>query len=389
MAIVSTLFAKGFRPFFLLAALFATSFMPLWLVGYTGRVDVGGYWVPATWHGHEMVFGFAVAVIAGFLLTAVSRWTGRPTATGKSLAGLCALWLAGRIAMLVSAHLPPVLVAAVDLAFVVALGFFIGRPILQSASKRNYKFLPIFAVLFAANLAMHLGAMGVIDPALTRLILLSALDMVVLVILIVSGRIVPMFTRNATGAGGLRTVGWLEKIVYSLVIASILLQLLLPHETLNAVVALLAGIAVAARQITWGGQYTLKKPILWVLHVGHAWIAIGFILRALAIWLPQVSSSASTHALTVGSIGMLIIGMMVRVSLGHTGRTISASKMMSASFIAVALAAFGRTFLPIIAPTYYIEWVVLSGALFALAFLAFMAEFTPILTAPRPDGKPG
>lgn len=160
-------------------------------------------------------------------------------------------------------------------------------------------------------------------------------------------------------------------------------------HTINGVVALLAGVAVAARQVTWGGQHTLKKPILWVLHVGHAWIAVGFFLRALAIWLPQVSSSASTHALTVGSIGMLIIGMLVRVSLGHTGRTITASKLMTASFVAVALAAFGRTFLPIIAPTYYIEWVVLSGVLFSLAFLAFVIEFTPVLTTPRPDGKPG
>jgi len=389
MSLMSNLLAKGFRPFFLLAALFVASFMPVWLFRYTGQLNVGGDWLPATWHGHEMIFGFALAVIAGFLLTAVNRWTGRPTATGRSLALLCALWVAGRGAIFFAEYLPGALVAAVDLAFVAALAFYVGRPIIQARSARNYKFLPIFAVLFATNLVMHLGAMGVLDTGIARLTLLTALDMVILIILIVSGRIVPMFTRNATGADGLRTVGWLEKIIYPLVIASIILQFFWPQHTLNAVVALVAGLAIGARQLTWGGQHTLKKPILWVLHVGHAWIAIGFILRALAIWLPQVSSSASSHALTVGSIGMLIIGMMTRVSLGHTGRPITASWLMSIAFVAVALAALGRTFLPIIFPAYYIEWVMLSGVLFALAFGAFLLEFTPILIAPRPDGKPG
>ena len=386
---MSNLFAKGFRPFFLLAALLGAGFVPLWILGYTGKLNLGGYWDPTTWHGHEMVFGFALAVIAGFLLTAVTDWTKLPTATGPALAGLCGLWVAGRVGMLFAAHLPGALVATVDLAFVVALAFFVGRPILAAKSQRNYKFLPIFAVLFGANLVMHLGALGILDASTTRATLLGALDMVILIILVVSGRIVPMFTRNATGAEGLRTVAGLEKLLYPLVIASIISQLIWPQHTATAVVALLAGLVVFARQITWGGQYTLKTPILWVLHVGHAWIGVGLILRALAIWLPQIASSASTHALTVGSIGMLIIGMMVRVSLGHTGRTITASKPMSAAFAAVGLAALGRTFLPIIAPTFYVEWVIFSGALFALAFAAFAIEFTPVLTAPRADGKAG
>lgn len=389
MSMMSNLLAKGFRPFFLLAAFFAASYLPVWLFRYTGQLNIGGTWLPATWHGHEMIFGFALAVIAGFLLTAVNRWTGRPTATGRSLAGLCVLWVAGRAAMLLAASLPGALVATVDLAFVVALGFFVGRPIIQARSARNYKFLPIFAVLFGTNLVMHLSAMGVVDAGIARLTLLTALDMVILIILIVTGRIVPMFTRNATGAQGLRTVGWLEKLIYPLVIASIILQFFWPQHTINALVALIAGLAIGARQLTWGGQHTLKKPILWVLHVGHAWVAIGFILRALAIWLPQVSSTASSHALTVGSIGMLIIGMMTRVSLGHTGRPITASWAMSIAFGLVALAALGRTALPIILPAYYLEWVMLSGVLFALAFGAFLVEFTPILIAPRPDGKPG
>jgi uncharacterized protein involved in response to NO len=335
-----------------------------------------------------MVFGFAMAVISGFLLTAVNRWTGRETAAGGALAGLCAIWLVGRVAMLCSANLAAAWVAAVDLAFIPALAFFIARPIFQSGNRRNLKFLIIFGLLFAANLAMHLGAMGVLS-GVARPALLVGLDLIIVITLIISGRVIPMFTRNATGAAGIRSHPRSEKLVFALVLSSMALHAILPGGQVGAVVALLAGLAIAARQFHWGCRHTLGAPILWVLHLGHAWIAVGFILRALATWLPQVAPTMSTHALTVGGLGMLIIGMMVRVALGHTARMLKASRLMTAAFAAVTLAAAGRTFLPILWPAYYINWVVLSGTLFALAFLAYAVEFAPVLLKPRADGAPG
>lgn len=385
---------KGFRPFFLLAGLFSLSFLPIWLFRYTGRLELGDYWEPATWHGHEMVFGFAVAVVSGFLLTAVTNWTKRVTAVGPALASLGTLWVAGRLALLLAHPLPPILVALVDLAYIPALAFAVGRPIILSNSRRNMKFLPILGVLFLTNLIMHLSALGLVEWS-ARAALLPAFDLIILITLIVSGRIIPLFTRNATKAEGIKSLPSVEKLAFTLVIASMVLQAIFDAPTAGAGasvaagVTILAGAAVFARSIHWGFQHTLKAPILWVLHVAHAWIALGFVLRGLALWVGPLSASMATHALTVGGIGLMIIGMMVRVSLGHTGRKIKASPMMTGAFILVILAAAGRTFLPMLAPALYIEWVMVSGTLFALAFLMYLVEFLPILFAPRPDGKPG
>ena len=390
---------KGFRPFFLLAALFAVGFLPLWIFIYTGRLQLGAYWDPSTWHGHEMVFGFAVAVVSGFLLTAVSNWTKRVTAVGPALAGLGALWLAGRLAMLLAASLPTLLVAIIDLAYIPALAFAIGRPIILSKSRRNMKFLPILVVLFLTNLAMHLEALG-ISALGARSALLPALDLIILITLIVSGRIIPLFTRNATRADGIKSLPRVEKLMFTLVLTSIILQAVFggtDHISasptlgpiLTSVAAILAGLAIFWRSMPWGFRHTLNAPILWVLHIAHAWLALGFILRGLTIWITPLSGSMATHALTIGGIGLMILGMMVRVSLGHTARPIHASRLMTSAFILVILAAFGRTFLPILAPTQYIMWVMVSGTLFAGAFLLYTIEFAPVLVSPRADGKEG
>lgn len=381
-------FAKGFRPFFVLAAVFAAGFLPLWLLTYTGHFDAGAYWTPASWHGHEMVFGFAMAVVAGFLLTAVSNWTRRPTAVGGWLAGLCALWVAGRAAMIFSAELPGPLVAAVDLAFLPALAVAIGRPLVATRNRRNLKFVGILAVMWGANWVMHLSALGVLDDA-ARPALLLALDLIVVITLIVGGRIIPMFTRNATGAMKIRSHPALEKLVFAAVLATIVARMLLPSHWLTAVLAAVAGLAVLARQVHWGAEQTWDKPILWVLHLGHAWIGVGFLLRAASVFLPQVSSSMGTHALTVGAIGTLTLGMMARVALGHTGRKLEVSRPIAWAFVALSVAALGRTILPIFLPSHYLGLVIVSGSLFAAAFLVYLVVYLPILVRPRADGRPG
>ncbi|MFW5968092.1 MAG: NnrS family protein [Persicimonas sp.] len=381
------IFAKGFRPFFLLAALFAVAFVPLWLITYGGHIDAAAHFSAAIWHGHEMIFGYTVAVVAGFLLTAVSNWTRRETATGGWLAGLCALWIVGRLAIIGAAWFPEWLVAAADLAFLPALVVAIGRPLWATNNRRNIKFVGILGLLWAANAAMHASAIGLVD-GWERPALLLSLDLIIVIALIVGGRIIPMFTRNATGVAT-RSHKWLERAVFVGVAASIAMYLVWPASLATAAVTAAAGLAVAARMTHWGAKATWDKPILWVLHLGHAWIAVGLLLRAAAIVWTDVSAAMAIHALTVGAIGLLTLGMMARVALGHTGRRLTVARPIAWAFGAIALAALFRTAAPIVAPAMYVDWVWVSSLLWAAAFLVYLVVYTPILVRPRADGRPG
>jgi uncharacterized protein involved in response to NO len=379
--------AKGFRPFFLLAAVFAVAFLPLWLATYTGQLDLAAYWSAATWHGHEMVFGFTMAVVAGFLLTAVGNWTRMETATGWVLGGLCALWVVGRLAVLGAGWLPPWLIAAADLLFIPALAVAVGRPLVRTKNRRNFVFIGLMVLLFGANLAMHLSGLGV-TSGWERPALLFSLDVIVLIVLIIGGRVIPMFTRNAT-AWQVESHPWVERVVFASVVASLVLQLVAATYWLAGVVALIAGVAIFARMTHWATNKTLDKPILWVLHLGHAWIAVGFLMRAASLVWPEVSASMATHALTIGAIGMLTLGMMARVALGHTGRGLRVSRPIAWAFVAMSLAALARTVLPIVLPGHYVDLMIASGVLWVIAFAIFFVVYLPILVGPRADGRPG
>ncbi len=388
MTSTPTVLAKGFRPFFLLAAAFAVAFLPLWLLAYTGQLDPAAHWTAATWHGHEMIFGFTIAVVAGFLLTAVGNWTKSETAVGVPLAVLCLLWLAGRLAVVFSGQLSPTLVALADLVFIPALAGAIGRPLIRTHNRRNLKFLGILGLLWGANAAMHLEALGVVE-GWSRPALLFALDLIAIIVLIIGGRIIPMFTRNAVGDPLIRSHKKLDWVVYAAVIATVVLTIFVPMLWVTGVLAIVAGVAIGARQVHWGAKHTVDKPILWVLHLGHVWVAAGFVLRGLAVFTPQVSSSMGTHALTVGAIGLLTLGMMARVALGHTGRTLKVPRLVAWAFVLLSLAALARTVMPIVWPAHYVGWVVASGVLWAVAFLVYLVTYAPILVKPRVDGRPG
>jgi len=375
--------SKGFRPFFLLAAIHAVSFLPLWLAVYTGHVDAAGYLPAADWHGHEMIFGFTLAVMAGFLLTAVSNWTGRETATGGRLAFLAGLWLAGRLAVTFAAVLPPPIVAAVDLAFVPALAIAVGRPLLATGNRRNLVFLGILSALFAANLFMHLQANGVGHAS--RPALLAALDVVVLVALIIGGRIIPAFTRNATGEAT-RSIRWVERIVLPAMVAVGVTTLVAPGSLLAGGFAGATGVLVLVRMRHWSTGATFSRPILWVLHLGHAWIGVGLLLRAAAAFWPGVPSTAATHALTLGPIGTLTLGMMTRVALGHTGRPLRVARPIVAAYGLLTAAVVLRALLPVALPALTVRAYVASGIAWTTAFALYAIVYLPILTAPRATG---
>lgn len=376
--------AKGFRVFFMLAAAFAAAIVPLWLLILRGVVPARAYVDPITWHAHELIFGFVVAVLAGFLLTAISNWTQRETLVGAPLLGLSGLWLSGRIAMMFGHALPRELTAVIDLAFLPALMFVLARPLFASNNRRNWVMLVLLAALFAANVVVHLEALGRIAAGSGRRACMVALDVVLLFIAIIAGRVFPMFTRNATRVSTIRSIAWLD---LASIIGMALLAVLDALAAQPATLALVAGVTAAlsaARAWHWGAQHSLRQPLLWILHAGYAWLVIGLGLRAAAV--PGV---LATHALTVGAIGSLTLGMMARVALGHTGRPLVLPTAMAWAFVAMSGAACVRVFGPWLFPAWYFAALVVSAALWTLAFSIFVVVYAPILAAPRVDGKAG
>ena len=354
---------------YLLAAAYAALSVPLWALQYAG-------WLPGAnvfWHAHEMLFGYAFAVIAGFLLTAVRNWTGLGTPAGAPLAAIASLWLAARALALYS--LPAA--AFADAAFAVAVAWGIGRPLVLSRN-RNAFFIAI---------VLALGAASIVFLVYPRPALGLGLDVVLLVMTVVAGRVIPGFTNNAIPGAGARRIQWIE---YGAV-GSVLFLLLFDLANLEkaaAVAALGAAALHAARLVLWAPWKTRSRPILWVLHLSYAWIVVHLALRGLAAF-DLAPASLATHALTVGAIGGLTLGMMTRTARGHTARPLTSGRAEVAAYVLVQLAAAVRVFLPLLLPSAYMIAVVLSAMLWSAAFAVFVVVYYPILTRPRFDGQPG
>jgi len=364
------LFALGFRPFYLLAGIYATVAVPLWAAQYAGWLPGGIAYV----HAHEMLFGYAFAVITGFLFTAVRNWTALPTPAGPTLVAIAALWVAARLVAPVS-----LLVSVLfDAVFAAAVAWGIGRPIALSGNRRNFFFVPLVLAFGAASLAFQ---------AWPRQALVVGLDVVLFVIAVMAGRVVPMFTNNAIPAAGSRRVKSLEVAA----LASIVLLLALDALDLDRAAAVVAAVTAAlhaARLILWKPWRTLGHPIVWILHLSYAWIVVHLGLRALAA-LGAAPGSLATHALTIGAIGGMTLGMMTRTARGHTGRALVASMPEVAAYVLIHAAAAVRVLLPMIAPTLYLWSVLASAALWSASFAIFVAAYYRVLTRPRLDGKPG
>lgn len=364
------LFALGFRPFYLLAGLYAALSVPLWAAQYAG-------WLPGVnplWHAHEMLFGYAFAVIAGFLLTAVRVWTARPTPTGAALAAIAGLWLLARVLAFFSLAASSV----VDLIFAGAVAWGIGAPLIASGNRRNWFFVALILALGAASIAFQ---------AYPRIGLAAGLDVVLFVMAVMGGRVIPGFTNNAIPGAGARRNQALEYAS----LASILLLLLMDlvqWAVPAAIVALLAAVLHAARLALWSPWATRARPILWILHVSYAWIVVHLALRGLAAF-DLVPGGLATHALTVGAIGGLTLGMMTRTSRGHTARPLQVGSLELAAYVLVHAAAFVRVLVPLVLPGAYVALIVASAALWLAAFGLFTGVYVPILTRPRLDGKEG
>ena len=386
-----TLFGRGFRPFFLLAAAYAVVFVPIWICVLFGWVAAPQWLWLSAWHAHEMLFGFCAAAIAGFLLTSVPVWTGTTALAGGRLAALAALWLAGRGAMLAAGR-APALTAAVDLAFLPALALAIGPPIYRAGVRRNFGFPLAILGFAAANAGMHAEALGLASGA-AAVGLRAGVDLVALLVVVVGGRVVPSFTTNALRRAGSAELAsspaWAERASVPAVLLFLSIDLALPASIWSGSVAMLAAIVLAARMSGWRSLHALRDPLLWSLHLGHAWVVVGFACIAASDLAAAWPRSVAIHALTAGAFGSMILAIMTRVALGHTGRPLVAPRSAVVAYGLVTLAALLRTAGVAAFPADTLPVIALGGVLWAGAFAVFLVGYGPLLIAPRVDGRPG
>ena len=383
---MSVFLALGFRPFFLLAGFSAVILMATWVVAFVGGIAFATYYGQIDWHSHEMIFGYTVAVVAGFLLTAVRNWTEKPTPAGRYLGAMVALWLFARI-LPFSDNFPSWLIALVDLAFLPVVAVGIGVPLVRSGESRNLVFLPLLVALWTANVFVHAELLG-LAPNLARNGIFLGLDLIVLLIVIMGGRVIPFFTERALAGVVMKRPSIIEWLSPLSVLLFLLSNFFFADSLLSDSLAALAACVNGVRLAGWYTQRYWRVPLLWVLHLGYGWIVAGFFLKVGAA-LGLVPPQFTIHAFTVGGIGVLTLGMMARVALGHTGRPLSVGAAMVVAFGLVNLSAVTRGLLPIVLPEWFSPLVVVSGLLWIAAFVIFIVIYTPILTQPRIDGRPG
>lgn len=382
---VIPLLSAGFRPFFLLAAAWAALAVPIWLAAYVHGYALRGPLPAVFWHAHEMAYGFGVATVAGFLLTAIPNWTGRLPLRGTPLALLAALWIAGRAAMLLAADIGAAAAAAVDLAFLAVLIAVVARELLAGRNWRNLPMIAALTLLLAGNLLVHLHAMGLAyEAALGNRIGVATL---LALIALVGGRIVPSFTRNWLAKTAPQTrepaiTDSLDMACMLVVVAGLAAWVAAPASQLAGALALVGGVAAAVRLARWRGLAALREPLLLVLHVGYAWLSLGLVLLGLNTLLGFVAPGAPLHALTIGAIGTMILAVMTRASLGHTGRPLCADRATQVAYVLVTLAALLR-FAAAFEGMPGAILTSLAGLAWSAAFGIFVFRYGPMLLSPR------
>lgn len=380
-------FALGFRAFFASAGLAALALMVLWNAITQGHFSFGQYFPNQYWHGHEMLLGYTAAVIAGFLLTAVKNWTGKPTTTAAQLFGLCLLWLYGRLLPFYAGLLPDALIALIDWLFLPTLTYLVAKPIIERQQFRNLQFIGLLLLLITGNTLIHLELLGLAAHTASTGILLIIATIIVL-ILVIAGRVFPFFTeRGIPGSLIIRNPTWDAASLISAGIVFVL-QLFGISGTFLALAAILAVIANTSRLINWYVSRIWYVPLLWVLYLGYGWIILGFLLLTFSSY-SLIPSSLALHAFTVGGIGVLTLGMMARVALGHTGRVLKASNTIAIAFALINIAALIRVLLPIAFPGWYQVLIYISTLFWLAAFSLFLFVYGPIVTSPRIDGQEG
>lgn len=385
-------FRLGFRPFFIAGSLFSIICILFWLLMLQGKLAFhplgSGYW----WHIHEMIYGFGSAIIAGFLLTAIQNWTGIPGTRGKVLMYLVLLWLAGRTVIAFPNVLGHTFSAIIDLSFLPVVAWILAGPILAIKQYRNLFFIPLLALFTLANAEMHL-ALVYPDIYMLKFSGYAGVLLTTLLISVMAGRVTPMFTANGTKTDKVLPLPALEKLTNGSLLLSFLLLLLHPvigfDGTIFGSILMGSGIFQLVRWLRWKPWVTLKTPLLWSLHGSIKYLSLGLILTGISYIVPEIPSNHLWHLLTIGGIGGIILAMISRVSLGHTGRNLIPPTSMSLAFIAIFISAIFRSIAPIFYPAETLWWIELSSWCWIFAFGLFVYNYAPMLGTPRVDGRPG
>jgi uncharacterized protein involved in response to NO len=374
----------GYRPFFLGGATWAVVALALWLCSLAGLIALPTAFDPLAWHRHEMLFGFVGAVISGFLLTAIPNWTGRLPIAGWPLAGLFGLWLAARLATLFSGTVGPAVAGLVDTGFYFVLAGVAAREVFE-ANNRNVPIVGMVLLFGIANGLDHLAAAGIlVDPALPWQL---AVALVTILISLIGGRIIPSFTRNWLAKHG-STQGMpgqptkFDMATIGLTGLALLAWISAPSGWLPGGLLIIAAAAQAARLARWKGWRTARDPLVLVLHVGYLWVPVGLALLAAVQFGAPLPQSAAVHALTAGAMGTMILAVMTRATLGHTGRELRAGPATTIIYVLVTIGAALR----VGAPLSFVDYTVgmeVAGLCWLGAFLLFIASYGPILFAPR------
>ncbi len=384
------LFRLGFRPFFLAAGLFSIVAMGIWMVEIVAAIQI----IPSTtppmfWHAHEMIYGYTLAVLAGFLLTAVKNWTGMQTLHGLPLKLLLLCWLLARVAAIIPG--PNALLAAVilDNAFIVFLSVALTLPVIRAKLWKNMAVVSKVYFILIGNIIYALGQLGLFADG-QRLGIFIGLYMILSLILVLSRRVMPMFIERGVGYGiSLKNYMWLDISVFLLFLAFAICDIFLNYPLLTACLAGALFILHAIRLAGWHTHGIWHKPLLWVLYLAYAWIIFGFGLKSASL-LFGFSPSLAVHAFAAGGIGMMTLGMMSRVSLGHTGRNIMQPPAgLGLIFSTLFLGTCTRVLFPLLFSGHYLLWIGVSQALWMSAFALFVFIYAPILIHPRLDGKWG
>jgi len=379
----------AFRPFFLASALYAIVAILAWVAYLFGGWSIPLGWSPLHWHSHEMLYGWVAGAIAGFLLTAMTNWTGAPPLAGGKLLALLLLWVAGRLMFLTASIWPAWLVALVDLSFLATLAVYVAVVLVNHKNHRNLMLVGVLTVLLAGNGLMHLGFITGSSHWLNSGEQ-QGLSLVTLLMAIIAGRIVPAFTGNWLRLNGsnslVRRPVWLDRAALLSIALLIPLDLLPASSSVTGPLAVFAGLTNGLRLALWQGVRTWREPLLWVLHLAYAWLALSLVFRGLSDLSLLSATHFWQHSLGLGAMATLILGVMTRVALGHTGRPLKLPRHAIWSYWLVTLA----TLLRLAASAQWLDyrWAVnLSALAWILAFGVFLAYYTTILITPRPDAS--
>lgn len=374
----------GFRPFFLAAGAWSAAALAIWLASFTGHLTLPTRFGALGWHMHEMLFGFVMAAIAGFLLTAIPNWTGRRPVQGAYLGALALLWLAGRCVCIFSSWLPGWLSIFIDLLFPAALAATVAYEIVSARNWRNVPIIAPVVLLGVANLLTHLEANGAWPLAGIGWRL--GLGAIIVLLSVIGGRIVPNFTRNWLRANRSAELPaprrWVEALALGSLHTGIIGWAVFPTSMVPGVVLVLAAAINLLRLWRWHGVFTTAEPLLFVLHIGYAWLVVGAALLGLSVLTQNVSQDAGIHAFTAGAIGTMILAVMTRAARGHTGRLLKADRGTTALYVLVTGSALTRVTAAFIGQHAVLAFT-LSGVLWLAAFGGFVVVYGPILAGPR------